>query len=302
MRRFTTPCLLRATLLAALGSCPSVAGESAAVISPARKDTEGFLVHRVRSPYQSGETRIRVLRPAREPPDGRLDVLFLLPVEARDGRRYGDGLAEARRLRLADRYRVLCVAPTFSDLPWYADHATDPRIRQESYLLEVVLPFIERSYPVTRSAEGRWLVGFSKSGWGAFSLLLRHPERFGQAVAWDAPLMLERPDRYGAGRIFGTAENFEEHEIASLLRRRSDRLRGPPRLALLGYGNFREDHRALHALLEELHVPHVHRDGPKREHHWASGWLEEAVAVAAATRRRGRDDGPRATGVPGGEG
>ena len=51
-------------------------------------------------------------------------------------------------------------------------------------------------------------IGFSKSGWGAFSLLLRHPEVFGRAAAWDAPLMLEQPNRYGMGAVFGSQENF----------------------------------------------------------------------------------------------
>ena len=40
-------------------------------------------------------------------------------------------------------------------------------------------------------------------------MLLRHPDVFGKAAAWDAPLMLDRPGRYGSGDVFGTPENFE---------------------------------------------------------------------------------------------
>ena len=40
------------------------------------------------------------------------------------------------------------VAPTFSHLPWYADHPTKPEIRQETYFLKVVVPFIDKTYPV----------------------------------------------------------------------------------------------------------------------------------------------------------
>ena len=44
--------------------------------------------------------------------------------------------------------------PTFSDLPWYADHPTNPLIRQETYFLKVVLPFIEKTYPARSDAGG----------------------------------------------------------------------------------------------------------------------------------------------------
>jgi hypothetical protein len=63
-----------------------------------------------------------------------------------------------------------------------------------------------------RTACGLLLLGFSKSGWGAlFSLLLRHPDVFGKAAAWDAPLVMDSPGRHGNGDIFGTPENFEKY-------------------------------------------------------------------------------------------
>jgi hypothetical protein len=123
------------------------------------------------------------------------------------------------------------------------------------------------------------LLGFSKSGWGAFSLLLRHPDVFARAAAWDAPLLLARPDRYGAGPIFGTPENFEKYRVTKLLEERAVELRGEARLILLGYGNFRDEHRAAHALMDNLRIAHEYRDGPARRHDWHSGWVAEATAL-----------------------
>src|SRR5262249_30394543 len=151
-------------------------------------------------------------------------VVYVLPVEARDGRRYGDGLAEVRRQDLHNRYGAIFVAPTFSHLPWYADHPTDREIRQESYFLKVVVPSVESRYPARTDLGGRLLLGFSKSGWGAFSLLLRHPDAFGRAAAWDAPLVMDRMGRYGSGDIFGTPENFEAYRLTNLLKDRAARL------------------------------------------------------------------------------
>ena len=125
----------------------------------------------------------------------------------------------------------------------------------------------------------RLLLGFSKSGWGAFSLLLRHPDMFAKAVAWDAPLAMDRPGQYGSGDIFDTVENFKKYRITKLLKERADTLHQEKRLILLGYGNFRDQHEKIHALMTDLKVLHEHRDGPAREHNWHSGWVEEAVTL-----------------------
>ncbi len=248
-------------------------------VGPAEKDAHGFLVHAVRSPYQAGPTKIRVLLPDKLEPGKRYPVIYVLPVEAGDEHRYGDGLLEAKRHDLHNKYQAIFVAPTFAQLPWYADHPSDPGIRQETYFLQVVVPFIEKTYPVLPGRAGRLLLGFSKSGWGAFSLLLRHPTLFGKAAAWDAPAMLSRPDRYGSGPIFGTQENFEKYHIARLLETRAAELQDEKRLLLLGHGNFRDEHVRAHALMERLHIAHEYRDGPARRHDWHSGWVAEAVAM-----------------------
>ena len=212
-------------------------------------------------------------------PGERFPVVYVLPVEAGDEHRYGDGLEEVLDHGLHEEHRAIFVAPTFSHLPWYADHPTDPGIRQERHLLEVVVPFVEATYPARAEPGGRLLLGFSKSGWGAYSLLLRHPGVFGRAAAWDAPLMMSEPGRYGSGPIFGSVENFEGYQVSRLLEERAGQLGEDIRLILLGYGNFREDHREAHALMERLGIPHVYRDGPGRKHDWHSGWVPEAVEL-----------------------
>jgi len=266
--------------LSAMLSVPAPATRPAR-FSEAGTHKDGSLVHTVESPYQQGKTNVRVLLPARVDASKRHRVVYVLPVEAGDGRRFGDGLAEIKKLALHDKHGLIFVAPTFSALPWYADHPTDKGIRQESHLLKVVLPFVEENYPALAKCEGRLLLGFSKSGWGAWSLLLRHPKLFGKAVAWDAPLTKTRPNAYGMKPIFATQENFAKYQITTLLGH-SGRSLGPrPRLALLGYGNFRKHHEATHRQMLDLKIPHAYADGPKRRHHWAGGWLAEAVAFLA---------------------
>jgi S-formylglutathione hydrolase FrmB len=191
-------------------------------ISAAQRTDTGFLVHQVQSPYQAGMTDIRVLIPDSVPNDKKCHVVYVLPVEAGLESTYGDGLQEIQKLGAHNKFGAVFVAPTFSHLPWYADHPVNPEIRQESYFINVVVPFIDKTYPTRGDAAGRLLLGFSKSGWGAWSLLLRHPDLFQKAAAWDAPLMMDQPGQYGSGAIFGTADNFGGYQISKLLERQAE--------------------------------------------------------------------------------
>jgi hypothetical protein len=239
-----------------------------------RVDENGFQVHRIESEYQRGATEIKVLLPDRMEPGKRYPALYVLPVEAGAGKQYGNGLVEIKKHDLHNKHGVICVEATFSHLPWYTDHPADAKIRQETYFLKVVLPFIEKHYPVSMV---RWLLGFSKSGWGAFSLLLRHPQVFAKAVAWDAPLMMAQPNKYGMADIFGTQENFEKYRLTTLLEKRAKDLGKEPRLAILGYANFREHHVQAHALMKRFEIAHEYRDDKKTPHMWHAGWVADGV-------------------------
>ncbi|MBL9090953.1 MAG: hypothetical protein JNL96_06995 [Planctomycetaceae bacterium] len=263
-----------------------------AQFSTGERDADGVVTFRVRSTLQAEATEIRVLTPkdyqARRSTKKRLPTVYFLPVEPGRENRFGDPMAEALRIDAANRFGVVCVAPTFAALPWYADHPTDRKLAQETYFRDVVVPFVEREFFVEASPSGRLLLGFSKSGWGAWCLLLRNPSIFGRAAAWDAPLEMTWPSKYGSQPIFGDEANFQRHRITKLLDERAELFRPPragsvsapnrPRLILLGHGNFQDD-VAIHARLEMLGVPHVYRAGPKREHTWSSGWVEEVLQL-----------------------
>jgi hypothetical protein len=266
----------RATLLLAFCCAPNLA--RADVEAKPRVDENGFLCHRVVSEYQGGPTEIKVLLPDKMEKGKRYPVIFVLPVEAGAGKQFGNGLIEIKKHDLHNKFGVICVEVTFSHLPWFADHPTNAKIRQEMHLLKVVIPFLENTYPVSTERSGRLLLGFSKSGWGALSLLLRHPDVFGKAVAWDAPLMMAQPNRFGMGEIFGTQENFEKYRLTSLAKERAKDIAGPPRLALTGYASFREHHQQFHDLLQRLDIPHEYRDEKKGQHNWHSGWVAEGVS------------------------
>lgn len=255
------------------------------MISPARRSNDGLLTHRVESPHQVGETAIHVLLPETDQQPPRGDVLYVLPVEPFDGSYCGDALGEVRRLDLQNRFGLICIKPTFSHPPWYADHPDDPAIQQETYFLKEVVPFIDETYGPSTTAPQRLLVGFSKSGWGALSLLLRHPDLFARSAAFDAPLAWQSPDRYGMAEVFETQFNFDEYCIVELINSSAARLGSEPRIAISGFSEFRGHHQFLHFHMQKLGIPHEYEDGPSRAHRWDSGWLADAVAFLAGRPR-----------------
>ena len=241
-------------------------------------DADGVVRVRLTSSAQAKPVEVRLLVPA-----APRCHLYVLPVEKEGDSKYGDGFAEAKRLGLHEKYGMVVVAPGFAQLPWYADHPTDAARRDEAHLLQAVIPWVEKRVPLKEPV--RLLLGFSKSGWGAWSLLLRHPDLFRAAAAWDAPLMKEKPDQFGMDTAFATPENFEKYHLAALLREKAAALRERKRLIHLGYGNFREHHQKMQGLLEELKIPVEYKDGPARKHVWESGWVAEAAAALDALSR-----------------
>jgi enterochelin esterase-like enzyme len=246
----------------------------------------GPFTHDLVSPFQRTPTRVRVLLPATYSPARTYRTLYVLPVEPGNGTNYGDGLRVIEKAGLQDLHDVIVVAPSFSDMPWYGDHPTKTTIRQESHLLQVVIPFVEAAYAVSRQPADRVLVGFSKSGYGAFSLLLRHPDQFGTAVAWDAPLALGSPrSDWGMPKIYGSNANFANYRVTKLIERQASILMGgPARLILAGSSTFRADHAQVRRQLERLGVPHEFVDGPRHAHAWGSGWLPAAIHRGLARR------------------
>ncbi|MBI3207288.1 MAG: hypothetical protein HYZ37_00125 [Candidatus Solibacter usitatus] len=231
-----------------------------------------YKTHVIKSTHQQYDNPLRILEPSRK--TGR--VVYLLPVNPDISYRWGDGFDTAARSRLHEKHGVIIAAPAFSNYPWYGDHPQNAKIRQETYFINDVVPYVDKLFPGTK----RLLAGFSKSGNGAVLLLLRHPELFHAAAAWDAPLMKLAPDEFGMAEVFGNTRHFARYCIPRLLESRAAEWQDKPaRIALTGHGSFEAHMREAHELMVRLRVQHLYENSIKRVHRWDSGWLEEAFAA-----------------------
>lgn len=244
-------------------------------------------MHQLESEFQSSPQRLRIVLPLAYNPRHKYRVIYVLPVEARGGTRFGDGLELLRGLDAHNRYNCILAQPDFSEEPWYVDHPGNPSLRQSTYMQQSVIPFVERTYSTCGGRAGRLLFGFSKSGWGAFSLLIRSPDFYGYAAAWDAPFFLDSL-RWGMPEVFGDMENFSAYRPDRLLADGSGLSgSGRARLVLGGeklWGTLhdapggRSHTVAFHELLTERSVPHVYRSDLSHEHTWNAGWAEPMLA------------------------
>jgi poly(3-hydroxybutyrate) depolymerase len=257
---------------------------------PVDDAAKGVKVFKVDSPYLGRASTVEVLLPDKLEEGRTYRTLYVLPVEGGIGGQYGDGLAEVRKADAHNRYGLICVTMSFDSVPWYGAHATNPRIRHEEFIKRVVVPLVESRFPASGKPAGRLLIGFSKSGWGAISLLLRDPAFFGAACSWDAPLMMtEAKLGYASKHHFGTPEQAAPYVPVNLVKQRAAELaKGPPRLTILGKNTFGGDTRKFHELLDAHGVPHRYDNELTFKHHWESGWVPKALEIflapAAATQ------------------
>lgn len=268
---------IAAAWIAAAGLQVSHAGEASPnrpagdVEAAGSEEKDGFATHVITSDYQATPCELHVLLPRDFDEAKRYKVLYILPAWTPSK----EGMVEARKLGLADKYDVICVGPELSAMPWYADHPDRPTARNESYLPEVIVPYVDKTYPTVAEPGGRLLVGFSKSGIGAVTLLLHYPDVFGRAGAWDAPLMEDT----ARTEYYGSQENFvENYYIPNLLRAGAEMLAGQPaRIAVTGsgWGGIAGAHKEM----LRLGIPHYYSELPQGAHEWTSGWLEPLVGV-----------------------
>lgn len=272
-------------LLACMSPLVAAALPEGTKITPdATPETPGVLSWTVTSPYQEGPNKLEVLLPQPLKPGRKYPVVYCLPVNATTKGDWGHPLTEAIKLDLPNRHQAIFVTPAYAVLPWFGDNPQRPEMRQNQYLIDVVIPFIESQYPADATPRGRYLVGFSKSGHGALGLFLRQPDFFSKVAVfenwWGVPND-EQWTQWGFATCYGTRENFDAYDPQLLIDKRKEQLAaGPTRIAvLLGGPGARLGVEGLLGKLRDRRIPHTEIRNAAMAHTWTSGWLPLAVAA-----------------------
>lgn len=153
-------------------------------------------------------------------------------------------------------------------------------IRQETFAMDAVKN-MGKIYPNNK----RYLIGYSKSGFGALHLLFKYPEQFTGCAVFDAPLALSSKDMFryaGSINAFSSYSSTEFDELLAL----------PPRISK--YSSTSSGHRlwfgvkdsghknSMSAFLEKLQTsgitPCLRNYSKDTPHAWNAIWLEAALS------------------------
>ena len=104
----------------------------------------------------------------------RYPVLYLLHGWAGH---YSDWATRTNVANYATEYRIIVVMPEGND-GWYTDSATAASDKYESYILQELIPDVQKRYRTIESRYGRGIAGLSMGGYGALKFGLKSPGTF----------------------------------------------------------------------------------------------------------------------------
>ncbi|HPC35157.1 MAG TPA: alpha/beta hydrolase family protein [Candidatus Marinimicrobia bacterium] len=167
---------------------------------------------------------------------------------------------------LADKYGFIIVCPDGGYAGWYVNSPLIKDSQYETYIAKEVVDFIDNNYRTVADSTGRFLCGLSMGGHGAFTLLVKYPERFAGAGCMSGAMTMSSGERRaGLADVLGDWETNRQRweENSSLFL--SDRLVGRDKAILIdcGVDDFLyQTNVLLHKKLLDLKIPHVYIERP----------------------------------------
>lgn len=209
---------------------------------------------------------------------------------------YTNWLEKTKLVDYAAAYDFIIVMPEGND-SWYTDSASVPTYKYESYILQELIPDVEKRFRASSEREGRAIGGLSMGGYGALKFGVKHPERFvfsaSLSGALDAASWTEA-DLKGLEFIWRTLQPVfgaekSETRAANDLRKLFTELPAQ-RIATLPYiyldcgaeDGLLEINRSFVDILTKQKIPHEYRQLPGT-HSWAywDSQVQEVLRIAA---------------------
>ena len=121
-----------------------------------------------------------------------------------------------------DRYGFIAIGVDGNYSSWYFNSPIDPTFRYETYIIDELVPFIDKKYKTIASREGRAISGLSMGGHGALYLSLKHQDVFGAAGSMSGgvdirPFSEKWNIKKRLGAINDFPDNWEKNTVVNLI-------------------------------------------------------------------------------------
>ncbi len=87
----------------------------------------------------------------------------------------------------AQAYKAIIVTPE-GDNGWYSDSVSNPNDKYESYIVQELIPEVDKKYRTLSTRDKRAIAGLSMGGYGALKFGLKYPEKFVLAGSFSGAL------------------------------------------------------------------------------------------------------------------
>ena len=121
-----------------------------------------------------------------------------------------------------DRYGFIAIGVDGNYSSWYFNSPIDPTFKYETYIIDELVPFIDKKYKTIASREGRAISGLSMGGHGALYLSLKHQDVFGAAGSMSGgvdirPFSEKWDIKKRLGAINDFPDNWEKNTVVNLI-------------------------------------------------------------------------------------
>ena len=121
-----------------------------------------------------------------------------------------------------DQYGFIAIGVDGNYSRWYFDSPIDPAFKYETYVINELIPFIDKKYKTVATREARAITGLSMGGHGALYLSFKHQDVFGAAGSMSGGVDFRPfPEKWDIKKRLGAItefpENWDKNTVTNML-------------------------------------------------------------------------------------
>ena len=203
--------------------------------------------------------------------------------------------------QMAEEHQVLIITPGVGPASYYYDSPLLDSVRYETYMIQELIPFIDKNYRTLAQKESRAITGLSMGGHGAITLATKHPSLFTAAGSMSGVMNIDT-DLWKVGEDFRNLRKKGQIEMLGKINYKAplfnpytavglvDQLKNQDISLIIdcGVDDFLiETNRQMHLLLMEKKIDHeyIERPGAHTWNYWTEALPVQFFFLSKSLKR-----------------